>query len=641
MLQLTYLNPHEALIKNEQPYSSQFNDVFFNDSGGLAETKHVFIEQNRLIKRWENATTTDSFCIAETGFGTGLNFLAVSQAWDQCQRRPNKLNYISLEKYPLNHSSMRQAHSHFPELKPYSEELLNVWGNHRLGIQTLNLGQGITLMLVLGDATESLSQLQGHVDAWFLDGFAPSKNPEMWQPSLFAEVKRLSNSGTTLATFTAASSVQKSLTAQGFKVNKQPGYGKKREMITATCEKTHQPDQDKHAWWPLTAAQRHHQKVTILGGGIAGMCLAHSFKQAGFETTVIDQHPEPMQMASGNSMAMMMPLLTAKDSPESLLYVRAFETALAFYQPDELHGIGVQQELRSTKQLSWRNGLAAANLPADLVKICEHHVFYPKAGYIDTRNVAQRLLADVDHWISQKTAKIKQSDDQKWQLLDEVDSPFHECDLLIVANGIQAQQLLHPVDSSLTAKHGQTTTVKPPAEASLDHILLDNGYVIPQANAELWLCGATFDHVPEEQVLRPAELHPDHWARNLKLWQGHDIYSTLKNATEPKGHAAIRATTPDHLPICGPLIEQHQFMDDYHDLHHGRHWQSYPPAQPTPNLYILNGLGSRGFTSAPLLAQYLTAMILAEPLPLEADLCKIIHPNRFLYRKLKKPPQQR
>ncbi len=640
MLQLDYLCPQQAMVINRQPHSRQFDDVFFNDEGGLAESNHVFIEQNNLKHRWRQAADKSQFCIAETGFGTGLNFMAVLQAWQQNQQRPKRLHYISIEKYPLDLNSMQQAHRCFPELQPFSEQLLSSWGNYRTGIQCMNFDQGVTLMLILGDATDCLGQLHAQVDAWFLDGFAPSKNPEMWQTELFAEINRLSKSGTTLATFTAASAVRKKLTKQGFKVNKKTGFGKKREMITAHHEQAIHNNESVHDWSPLPAAKITQPKVSILGAGIAGMCLAAQFKQAGFATTIIDQHPDPMQVTSGNALAMMMPLLTAQDSPESLFYVRAFDAAKRFYQSGEFHAIGVQQHLSADKQHKWHQNLAKAGYPDSLLSVQSGHVTYPSAGYIDTKQVAQRLKGNVDHWLKTQVTGIKPTAAGGWQLCDTTDNVIHQCELLVVANGMGAKGLLKSADLSLVGKHGQTSSVIPPDDAELSQVLLQSGYVIPHHSKKLWLCGATFDHVTEQALKQPAELHPDHWDRNRKMWQNHPISQSLIRAKVLHGHAGIRATTPDHLPICGPLIDQRQFQDDHKDLHHGRHWQTYPPAKPLNNLYVLNGLGSRGFTSAPLLAQYLTAMILAEPLPLEADLCKIIHPNRFLYRKLKKPPQR-
>lgn len=642
--QLKYLKATTTQNINKQPYSSQFDDVYFNDQGGLAETRFVFIEHNHLPERWNQQNGQAVFCIAETGFGTGLNLLTTLQAWQDSQSKPNKLHFISCEKYPLGYDDMATAHQCFPELKPFSQLILHVWRNFsdhfRSGLHSFQLSREVTLTLIFGDATDSLSQLNAKVDAWFLDGFAPSKNPAMWHDDLFKQINRLSHPGTTAATFTAASQVRKALLENGFKVTKKPGFGKKREMITAQFKQANPDKKTEHLWHPTPQATLQNKSVTILGGGIAGMCLAHYFKQSGYQVTVVDPHQDPMQVASGNELAMVMPLVTAKQSPESNFYVRAFEAALRFYQTNEMIPLGVEKRLHPTEDALWAEAIRTTEYPSKLIQInSDNTALYPTAGYVDSRQLAKRLMGNVDRWINHEVAQLKATDSGQWQLLDKQQNLIASSELLLVTNGIKAQQLLPADDLFLTAKHGMTSTIRPNNSECLAHIQLAQGYVIPSLDKQRWVCGATFDHLKPEQWYQAAQLHDDHWQRNQQLWQHHPLFDELKQAQLIGGHAAIRATTPDHLPICGPLIDQPQFKLDYHDLHHGRHWQHYPPAKTIKNLYILNGLGSRGFTSAPLLAQYLSAMIMAEPLPLEADLCKIIHPNRFLYRSLKKTPK--
>jgi tRNA 5-methylaminomethyl-2-thiouridine biosynthesis bifunctional protein len=640
---LNYLKATATTNINKQPHSIQFDDVYFNDMGGVAESNYVFIESNHLIQRWQSNQQHSNFCIAETGFGTGLNFLVTLKAWQSTSDKPQKMHFISCEKYPLNYQDMYQAHACFPELHQYSQQLLSIWQDFndvfRAGFHTFHINNNITLTLAFGDATANLTQLNAAVDAWYLDGFAPNKNPDMWHDDLMTEISRLSHSHTTLATFTAATTVKKTLEQNGFEVSKITGFGKKREMITACFKQHNTNSNDAHQWHPMPESKAKKNTVTILGGGIAGMCLAHYFKQANYHVTVIDQNPRPMQVASGNDLAMVMPLLTTQQSPESAFYVRAFESALRFYTTNEMHAIGVEQYLEQTKQQLWKQAIKQYDLPHTLIQLSgQSTALYPQAGFVDTRAVAQRLETAVDQWITAEIDQLKLDEIHHWQLHDQDSNLIAAAELLIIANGIQAQHLLRPHDLSLTAKHGMTTTFNAPLDCSLKHIQLAKGYVIPYPNQQQLLCGATFDHLSTEDWFKPAKLHDDHQQRNVETWQGTPLFEPLNQSQVLSGHAAIRATTADHLPVCGPIIDQVQFELDYHDLHHGRHWQQYPPAKSMDNLYVLNGLGSRGFTSAPLLAQHLCAMITGEPLPLEDDLCKIIHPNRFLYRSLKKTP---
>ncbi len=646
-LSFKYLTATSLSKQHQQPHSKLFDDIYFNTADGLAEANYVFIQGNDLNHRWVNAKNQAYFVVAETGFGTGLNLLALLHQWHTSKDKPKHLNYISVEKFPLKLEDLKTAHAAFPKLKEYSEQLLKVWQSFsekfRCGWHRFELSPDVSLTLGFGDATEQLKQLKATVHAWFLDGFTPKKNPDMWQDDLFFQVNRLSQAGSTIATFTAASKISKSLSEHGFTVTKKPGYGRKREMITAVYKQGCQQAKIKQPWAPLPTQKSNNQKVTILGAGIAGLSLAYQFKRAGYHTTVIEQNTQAMQNASGNALAMVMPLITADHSPESLLYSRAFDYAQNFYEADEYFSIGVEQLIGNNKEKHWVTAIKNAKLPPSLVQVNQQQntVFYSQAGYVDTQQVAKRLSQSVDQWLNFQISEISQSG-HHWQLHTSNETQPVTAELLIIANGIQAQKSGNSfgVDFGLTARHGMTSVIKAP-HPNLNHIQLGDGYVIPDQSHQRWICGATFDHLPEPQWYKSTELTPEHWSRNCDLWLQYDLFNTLKAAKVIGGHAAIRATTADHLPICGPCIDQSKFRTDYADLHHGRHWQNYPQAVILDNLYVLNGLGSRGFTSAPLLAQLLCAMVSGEPLPLEADLCQIIHPNRFLYRSLKKPPKHK
>lgn len=216
--------------RDGQPYSTAFNDVYFSSDDGLLEMEYVFIQGNALISRWQSLAD-GSFIILETGFGTGLNFLCACKTWLNHAPANAVLHFTSVEKYPLNPADMYKALQHWPALQPITDALLTQYETLlNTGTATL-FNDRIRLQVLFGDATECLSKINTKADAWFLDGFAPSKNPQMWQPALFGQMARLSHSETTFATFTSAGIVRRGLAAAGFKVSKQPGFGKKREMI--------------------------------------------------------------------------------------------------------------------------------------------------------------------------------------------------------------------------------------------------------------------------------------------------------------------------------------------------------------------------------------------------------------------------
>lgn len=202
---------------NDVPRSKEFDDLYFSQEDGLAETRHVFLDSNGLPEFWEGR---EAFTVCETGFGTGLNFLALLKLWRNSEVRPAELRYISFEKYPLSAEDIWRYLSHWEEL---SEELSMMLAG--------DLPDGVSLELIIGDVNEEVPKLESSVDCWFLDGFKPSSNPEMWSETVFTNMARLSASGAHMATFTAAGFVRRGLGAVGFDVRKIRGFGRKREML--------------------------------------------------------------------------------------------------------------------------------------------------------------------------------------------------------------------------------------------------------------------------------------------------------------------------------------------------------------------------------------------------------------------------
>ena len=241
------------LIPMGAPRSTHFNDVYFSAQDGLAETEYVFLKSNRLEERWrdlayrsdEDTEDTEDgvnneqkgmsppFVIAETGFGTGLNFLA---AWDLWRRinmpSSHSLHFISVEKYPLSRDKIYEYlspwHDRFEGIFP---EFIERYPSLIPGFHRIDFG-GVQLTLIFDDVLAALPQLQAGVDCWFLDGFKPSENPDMWSESVFEHMARLSRTGASFATFTAAGFVRRGLQVQGFDVSKVKGFGTKRDMLT-------------------------------------------------------------------------------------------------------------------------------------------------------------------------------------------------------------------------------------------------------------------------------------------------------------------------------------------------------------------------------------------------------------------------
>ena len=228
-------NNPECLAKIEWrdglPYSATYQDVYFSSDNGLQETEYVFLQGNKLLPRWQQLQQ-NKFTIIETGFGTGLNFLSAVKLWLESTQSNATLHYISVEKYPLSSSDITTALAYWPQLRNYRESLLSQYDQLIDSSAPLMMfNNRVQLNLLIGDATVSLGKINECADAWFLDGFSPSKNPDMWSPELLGQVAKLSKQNTTFATFTSAGLVKRSLVAAGFTVVKRSGFGKKREML--------------------------------------------------------------------------------------------------------------------------------------------------------------------------------------------------------------------------------------------------------------------------------------------------------------------------------------------------------------------------------------------------------------------------
>jgi tRNA U34 5-methylaminomethyl-2-thiouridine-forming methyltransferase MnmC len=210
------------------PVSTRFDDPYFSLQGGLAETAHVFLQGNDLPARFR-----DGFHVAELGFGTGLNLLATLHLW-RATSQAGQLHFTTFEAYPMSAPEMLRAQSAFPDLSRLSEELAPFWAENPNGFALPDL----RFTLVRGDARETLPQWQGKADAWFLDGFSPAKNPEMWGEDLLQQVGQHTAPDGTAATYTAAGFVRRGLQAAGFDVTRQQGYGSKRHMTVARKAQT-------------------------------------------------------------------------------------------------------------------------------------------------------------------------------------------------------------------------------------------------------------------------------------------------------------------------------------------------------------------------------------------------------------------
>ena len=635
------------------PAAARFGDVYFNRDGGLAEARHVFLDGCGLPQAWREA---DAFTLGELGFGTGRNFLATWELWRRTRRTGARLHYIAVEGYPLTRAEIAECLGQWPELSELARGLLRAYPEPQPGFHRIFPSDDITLTLLYGEAANVLSQLEAEVDAWFLDGFAPEKNPAMWSAAIFAEMARLSHAKTRLATYSVAGEVRRNLDDAGFEVAKTSGFAAKREMLCGQFRggPTKSALQPWFAKPPRSPVQRGH--AVIIGGGIAGTSTAHALIRRGWHTTIIDRRGALADEASGNPAGVLMPRLTAAPNLDGRFYAAAWRFALQTL--DELGEQPIYRDRCGLLHLATDEAEAARQLaiaadgplPESLLSRISAEeasdiagctlpysaLYFPQGGWLRPRDFCAGLAVGAHRMLNIDVGALSH-DSGMWHVRDTAGHVCAEGDVVILANALGAASLPASAWLPLKARRGQITLAPPtPLSAHLRTVLAYGGYMTP-AHAGAHCIGATFDWVDTEAFdADPVVAEADH-VRNLA-----DLARVLpemmagSDASSFTGRAALRCTTLDHLPVVGPMPEQSAYLHDFAELRHGHPWARYPEAAYQPGLYALTGLGARGLVAAPLAAEILAATIACEPWPIERDLVTALHPGRFLVRDLKR-----
>ncbi|WP_420223913.1 tRNA (5-methylaminomethyl-2-thiouridine)(34)-methyltransferase MnmD [Pigmentiphaga litoralis] len=271
-----------AFASANVPFSERYGDVYHAVQGPIAQADYVFLQGNGLPERWRGRKR---FTVCETGFGLGFNFLALWQAWRADPDRPARLHMVSVEAHPFSreHMTALLASKLEGDLRGMAETLIAQWppllpGLHRIDLE----GGALTLTLAFGYALDVVPQLTAHVDAFFLDGFSPARNPEMWSPPLMKALARLAAPGATAATWSSAGDVRRALAEAGFAVRKHPGFGYKRVMTVATYAPRYVP---RHASPPPPVFKERH--AIVVGAGISGANVAYALALRGWRVTVV------------------------------------------------------------------------------------------------------------------------------------------------------------------------------------------------------------------------------------------------------------------------------------------------------------------------------------------------------------------
>ena len=656
---------HAKIHFNEEntPVSDKFDDVYFSNQDGLAETHYVFLEGNQLWERWVNYQEAH-FVIAETGFGTGLNFFAVTTLFREFrQKYPDsplkRLYFISFEKYPLLLDALQQAHLAYPQFSHLAQHLQQHWLNPIQGCYRFQFDE-TTLDLWFGDVAENLPQLGDYmndkIDAWFLDGFAPSKNPDMWNEQLYQQMFRFTKPQGTFATFTAASAVRKGLENAGFDITKRKGFGKKRECLSG--QKTHEKLTALTApWFHSQSANLNEQDIAIIGGGIASLCTAISLVKRGAKITIYCEDEQTALNASGNKQGAFYPQLSDDNERNIRFYIHAFAYGHQFLQWAIQQQIEFEHEFCGValcayydKAESKLSKIAELNLPSDLYQSLSQTElsekvglplpfgggFIPQGAWLAPRQLVQHAFAFLEKQgvqikTSQKVTALSQTE-YGWQITTAENETFcHE--VVVLANGHKLTEFEQTQKLPLYPVRGQVSQIPTSANLlKLKTVLCYDGYLTPVDQAKASHCiGAS--HV-RDNATREFSL-TEQQENQQKIQQ--NIPEDWTKEVDTSGNLArigVRCSVRDLTPMMGAVPHFSAQQTQYQNLFNlRRRKQPIEQAENYPNLYLIGALGSRGLTSAPFLGETLASLIYGEPLPMSEDLIHNLMPNRSWVRR--------
>ncbi|WP_460096557.1 bifunctional tRNA (5-methylaminomethyl-2-thiouridine)(34)-methyltransferase MnmD/FAD-dependent 5-carboxymethylaminomethyl-2-thiouridine(34) oxidoreductase MnmC [Pseudomonas sp. H3_C08] len=650
--------PHAQLDWDDhgRPRSRVFDDVYFSDQSGLEETRYVFLEQNRLAERFAALPAGGRLVIGETGFGTGLNFLCAWQLFEQHAMAGARLHFVSVEKYPLSPADLKRALALWPELKPLADQLLTHYVAIHAGFQRITLAHGrVTLTLLIGDALEQLPQLDAQIDAWFLDGFAPAKNPDMWTAELFVELARLAAPGSTISTFTSTGWVRRLLNAAGFKMKRTPGIGHKWEILRGEflgwpAEVT--PPTPEKPWFARPATIAAERRALVIGAGLAGCATASSLAARGWQVTLLERHAAVAQEASGNPQGVLYLKLSAHGTALSQLIVSGFGYTRRLLETlqrgTDWDACGVLQLAFNAKEAERHAQLAEA-FPEDLLQwldqpeaqaragvgLAHGGLYYPEGGWVHPPALcqAQAAQANIELLNHCQALQLRRVDDQ-WQARDG-DRLLASAPVVVLAGAADIKCFAQSAELPLKRIRGQITRLAETAESqALATVVCAEGYVAPARLGEHTL-GASFDFNSDDLTPTTAE-HVGNLAMLEEI--SSDLVTRLHISEQPvenlQGRAAFRCTSPDYLPIVGPLADREAFLDTYSALSKDARQVPDIACPWLDGLYVNSGHGSRGLITAPLSGELLAAWLDNEPLPLPRSVAEACHPNRFALRRL-------
>ncbi|MGM0515978.1 MAG: FAD-dependent 5-carboxymethylaminomethyl-2-thiouridine(34) oxidoreductase MnmC [Pseudomonadota bacterium] len=625
------------------PASPLYSDVYFSREGGFGESEHVFIRGNDLPARFAEGRATR---VLETGFGTGRNFLATALFFLQTAPPDARLDFVSLEKHPIDRDDLLRlaraqreladpwlaGHPSIGEesrsrLAALQDELHRQWPDAIPGFHRRLLADSrIRLTLVWGDARDQLPEIDGIFDAFFLDGFAPARNPELWDESLLAELGRRAAPNATAATYSAARRVVDALDAAGFATEKRPGFGRKRDMLVGRYPGRASP--------PDPAGERGDPRIAVIGAGVAGASLARLAAPRGLAVEVFEAGSKPAGGGSGNPAGLIAPVISRDWNRLSQLtatgmgFMRELvrETLGPAEGPTPAYGFhGVIKLARQARHAEKQARIAAELSPdpafaswADAESLREHSGladidspgwWFPGGGWIRPRPTIERWLDVTDAPLHLDCAvRELRGGPGAWEVMvgnGTVHGPYTD---VVIAGGERSAQLVESLTRWIEPCRGQVSWTAGRGESralSPGLVIMREGYALDLPSVGL-LFGASFLPGQTDREVRSAE-HDGNRERLASI--AGSLAERMPSGEGLEGRASVRATTPDRLPMVGELAE---------------------------GLWISTGHGARGLTWSAWLSEFILSRIEGTPSPLPRSLAEGLRPQRFDEREARK-----
>ncbi|MDD2699804.1 MAG: bifunctional tRNA (5-methylaminomethyl-2-thiouridine)(34)-methyltransferase MnmD/FAD-dependent 5-carboxymethylaminomethyl-2-thiouridine(34) oxidoreductase MnmC [Sideroxydans sp.] len=608
--------------KDGQPFSSRYGDVYFSTESGLEETRHVFLQGNDLAHRFAMLRAGESFCIGETGFGTGLNFLCAWRLFEQTAPPGANLDFFSTEKFPIDDDELGAALALWPEFAAEARMLLAAWHRRVPGWNRWQFAAGrIRLTVAMEDVAQALPQLPSAcVDAWFLDGFSPAKNPEMWSDSLLAAIARASHEGTTLATYTSAGWVRRGLQAVGFEVKRVPGYGRKRQMSSGqfmpavtVLEEGCVPGRSSPI--PTNRGTGRPCSVIVIGGGLAGCAAAHALAQRGIRVTLIERAAQLASAASGNPRGILHARFGAGMNALHRFVLAAYGHALALLDDvmpvdgEQRAECGLLQLAATDAEAKRISKLAVQEWPPHLMQTVDAEqaslltgmemsrggLWFPAGGWVVPPKVCVRL-AQHPNITLQLNSEVTGLERSASGWCAKGNGFAIEAEQVVVCSAHQAKKLAPFAAFPLQPVRGQISVLPATAASGKLHaVLCAEGYCAPAQDGR-HVAGATSSFDDEATDIRAQ----DH-AENLARLSAHmpALHQALGDAQPVNGRAAVRCSVPGATPLVGEV---------------------------EAGLYCSLAHGTRGLLTAGLAAEIIAAQVCSQLPPLPQELLTALSP---------------